>query len=157
MNLRNVLNSNNPILNFITVLSVLIISIAICVGLFGAFGINEKTGKFKEDSKTNRPTKYINVNIYSYQLEESQTDSIPSVGAFGDTLEMDIGIIALSRDLKKFFNKNDTIYLTLNNKKHTFVFKDIMGPRHRNSVDLLTNKNVRERGQLWLKTQTQGR
>ena len=64
-----------------------------------------------------------------------------------------MGIIAISRDLKYFFEKNDTILLTLDNKKHTFVIKDIMGPRHRNSVDLLTKKNVRGKGQLWLKTQ----
>lgn len=110
----------------------------------------------KEPVKKNPPDKkeskqFINVEVYSYQLKEGQTDIDSTIGAFGDTLEMDIGIIALSRDLKYFFNKNDTIHLTIQNKKHTFVFKDIMGPKHRNAVDLLTKENIRGKGQLWLK------
>lgn len=146
-------NSNEDLIkSLLIVITVLIIVLFIIVYLFPdtSFRVIEVSPKVEERL-------FKEVDVYSYQLEKSQTDKDSLVGAFGDTLEMDVGIIALSRDLKLFFEKNDTVLLTIQDKTYTFVFKDIMGPRHRNSVDLLMKENIREKGKLWLKTQTQGR
>lgn len=146
-------NSNeDPIKVLLAALATLIIMVLISMYIFpnNSFEVNIVELKVEERL-------FKDVEVYSYQLEKSQTDNDSLIGAFGDTLEMDVGIIALSRDLKLFFEKNDTILLTIQNKTHTFVFKDIMGPRHHNSVDLLMKENIREKGKLWLKTRTQGR
>lgn len=139
----------DPVNSLFKFIGAVVISILIMIGI-SSIVKNEGSFPKKPPAKKEKDL-FINVQVYSYQLKESQTDIDSTVGAFGDTLEMDVGIVALSRDLKYFFNKNDTIHLTIQNKKHTFVFKDIMGPKHRNSVDLLTKENIRGRGQLWLK------
>lgn len=144
-------NESDPVWSLFITIFLLLIGFGMFILIGVLIGNGNTHDKKNIDNKIDKL--YLNVDVYSYQLEESQTDSTPNIGAFGDTLEMDMGIIAISRDLKYFLKKNDTILLTLDNKKHTFVIKDIMGPRHRNSVDLLTKKNVRGKGQLWLKTQ----
>lgn len=144
--------NSDPIYDLLTSIAQAIIAtlVIIAIVIFVTKAINREPPVKNPPVKKERK-QFINVEVYSYQLKEGQTDVDSTVGAFGDTLEMDIGIIALSRDLKYFFDKNDTIHLTIQNKKHTFVFKDIMGPKHRNAVDLLTKENIRGKRQLWLK------
>lgn len=99
----------------------------------------------------------LKVNVYTYQLKKSQTDKHNLIGAFGDRLRYNNRSVAISRDLKKYFQKNDTIYLLLNNKKHIFVVRDIMNSRHKNSIDILSKKNLKTKGEILLNEKYTGR
>lgn len=94
-------NSNEDLIkSLLIVITVLIIVLFIIVYLFPDTSLRVDTVSPKVEERL-----FKEVDVYSYQLEKSQTDKDSLVGAFGDTLEMDVGIIALSRDLKLFLKK----------------------------------------------------
>lgn len=94
--------------------------------------------------------KFMKVKVYSYQLKESQTDSIPGEGAFGDQLIVDNNSVAISRDLLKHFDKYDTIHLIMGARKLNLVVMDKMGGGHRKSLDILTTENITGHGKIKL-------
>lgn len=96
------------------------------------------------------PQKYLKVNVYSYQLDTNQTDSLPTQGAFGDELEINTNSVAISRDLLKRFEKYDTIHLIMGKRKFNLIVRDKMKSTHRNSIDILTTENITGKGKIEL-------
>jgi len=73
-----------------------------------------------------------NVRTTAYNALESQTDSTPTICAWGDKIHE--GVVAISRDLEKLgLIRNKKIYIE---KKGNKIVKDRMHRRKRNQIDI---------------------
>ncbi len=108
---------------------------------------------FNTDKSSEIVTKYLkdsniclNVNISSYQLTHSQTDSNPLESASGKNLTKHPNACAISIDLKLLYDFGDTIMIVYNGISKNYIVEDIMNKRYSNRVDLLTKENISTTG-----------
>lgn len=104
-----------------------------------------------DDTKTIRcfseeDTDFFKVTVTKYNPVSEQCDSDPLItadGSFIDTLQLKQGNlkwIAISRDLRQYFNYGDTVIIesSCGEIDGEYVVRDTMNPRWSNRVDLLS-------------------
>lgn len=86
--------------------------------------------------------KSLEVNVSAYNSVPSQTDSLPTLAAWGDTLRPGMNCIAVSRDLIALGLDHNT-QVKINGREGVYLVKDKMHPRWKNRVDIYMGKNVK--------------
>lgn len=97
--------------------------------------------------------KTVLVNVSAYNSVRSQTDSIPNVAAWGDTLRPGMKSIAISRDLLDLGLDYDT-QVIIQGMEGVYMVKDKMHPKWRHKIDIYMGEDVqgaREWGRKKLK------
>ncbi|WP_199757251.1 3D domain-containing protein [Formosa maritima] len=91
-----------------------------------------------EDPYTWKPLK---VTATAYNSLESQTNSNPSITAFGDSLKPGLKYIAVSRDLQSLGLDYNTP-VKIDGLEGIYLVKDKMHPRWKNKIDIYMGVNV---------------
>ena len=87
------------------------------------------------------------VNVSAYNSTTSQTDGLPTLAAWGDTLEPGMKAIAVSRDLVRLGLTRNT-QVKIEGFDGIFLVKDKMGARWKNKIDIYMGDNV-EKAKNW--------
>lgn len=123
------LSSLNPVLFTI---------ILFAIFTFSACQSNKKTNNLsKADWKT------LNVTASAYNSISSQTEGDPKITAWGDTLETDMKVIAVSRDLLRKGLKYNTP-VRIEGLEGIFFVKDKMHHRWKNKIDIYMGEDVQK-------------
>lgn len=85
----------------------------------------------------------LQVSVTAYNSVPWQTDSLPTLAAWGDTLKPGMKAIAVSRDLIKKGLKHNTM-VKIDTFPDTFLVKDKMHWKWRNKIDIYMGENVRK-------------
>lgn len=109
----------------------------LCVVLL-AFGCKDKHDEFER----NYTWQTIKVTATAYNSLKSQTDSNPSITAFGDSLKPGMKYIAVSRDLLKKGLKYNTP-VKIKGFEGVYFVKDKMHSRKRNHIDIYMGIDVK--------------
>ncbi|MCD9466129.1 3D domain-containing protein [Photobacterium iliopiscarium] len=86
--------------------------------------------------------KKLNVTATAYNSVSAQTDSNPSIAAWGDRLKPGMKAIAVSRDLLKMGLKRGS-KVKISGLPGEYVVLDKMHHRWRRKIDIYMGKNVR--------------
>ncbi|TGV00276.1 hypothetical protein EM932_20420 [Flavivirga rizhaonensis] len=86
--------------------------------------------------------KTIHVTASAYNSLAYQTDSNPSIAAFGDTLTPGMKCIAVSRDLLKMGLKHDTP-IKIEGLDSIYLVKDKMNARWKKHIDIYMGTDVK--------------
>ena len=86
--------------------------------------------------------KKLNVTATAYNSVSAQTDSSPSIAAWGDRLKPGMKAIAVSRDLLKMGLKRGS-KVKISGLPGEYVVLDKMHHRWRRKIDIYMGKNVR--------------
>ncbi|WP_279152166.1 3D domain-containing protein [Photobacterium iliopiscarium] len=86
--------------------------------------------------------KKLNVTATAYNSVSAQTDSNPSIAAWGDRLKPGMKAIAVSRDLLKMGLKHGS-KVKISGLPGEYVVLDKMHHRWRRKIDIYMGKNVR--------------
>ena len=87
------------------------------------------------------------VNVSAYNSTTSQTDGLPTLAAWGDTLRPGMKAIAVSRDLVRLGLQRNTP-VKIEGFDGIFLVKDKMGARWKNKIDIYMGDNV-EKAKKW--------
>ncbi len=87
--------------------------------------------------------KSLEVDVSAYNSVPSQTDGLPNLAAWGDTLKPGMKCIAVSRDLIGMGLDHDT-QVRIHGLEGIYVVKDKMHRRWKNRIDIYMGKNVKE-------------
>ncbi len=87
------------------------------------------------------------VNVSAYNSTTSQTDGLPTLAAWGDTLKPGMKAIAVSRDLVRLGLTRNT-QVKIEGFDGIFLVKDKMGARWKNKIDIYMGDNV-EKAKKW--------
>ena len=82
------------------------------------------------------------VTAYAYNAEETQTDLTPNLTASGYKLtpEVSCQIVAISRDLEKYLEFGNYIFIPeLGNEGLFFRVEDLMAKNYKRSIDIFMN------------------
>ena len=85
----------------------------------------------------------VHVTITAYNSVASQTDSTPSIAAWGDRLKPGMKTVAVSNDLLKMGLKRGQ-KIRIKGLKGEFVVLDRMSKRWKKRVDIYMGNNVRK-------------
>ncbi len=97
--------------------------------------------------------KTVMVNVSAYNSLESQTDSVPNVAAWGDTLKPGMKSIAVSRDLLEMGLDYNT-HVIIEGLEGIHLVKDKMHSKWKQKIDIYMGEDVtkaREWGRKKLK------
>ncbi|NMH89533.1 hypothetical protein HHX25_18650 [Flavivirga sp. Y03] len=86
--------------------------------------------------------KTISVTASAYNSLAYQTDSSPSIGAFGDSLKPGMKCIAVSRDLLKLGLKHNTP-VKIEGCDSIYLVKDKMNARWKKRIDIYMGTDVK--------------
>lgn len=89
----------------------------------------------------------LKVTATAYTSSASETDSTPSLTAWGDTLKPDMKAIAVSRDLIRLGLRHKT-KVTIEGLKGEYVVRDKMHRRWKKKIDIYMGNN-RKRAINW--------
>ncbi|MGH8453571.1 MAG: 3D domain-containing protein [Nevskiales bacterium] len=78
----------------------------------------------------------LSVTAVAYTLDDDQTDDSEDIGAWGDELDDEARIIAVSRDLLEMGLKRGT-RLRIHGRRGEYVVMDLMHPRWKKRIDIL--------------------
>jgi 3D (Asp-Asp-Asp) domain-containing protein len=78
----------------------------------------------------------LSVTAVAYTLDDDQTDDSEDIGAWGDELDDEARIIAVSRDLLEMGLKRGT-KVRIHGKPGEYVVMDLMHPRWKKRIDIL--------------------
>lgn len=87
--------------------------------------------------------KEIKVKVTAYNSVKSQTDSSPSIAAWGDTLKPNMKCIAVSRDLLRLGLKHNSP-VKIEGFDSIYVVKDKMHSRKRKQIDIYMGLDVKK-------------
>lgn len=82
------------------------------------------------------PEHNLSVTAVAYTLDESETDDDEDIGAWGDELDDETNIIAVSRDLLALGLKRGT-RVHIEGRRGEYVVMDLMHPRWTKRIDIL--------------------
>lgn len=117
---------------------VMVTIILFAIFTFSACQSNKKTNNLsKADWKT------LNVTASAYNSISSQTEGDPKITAWGDTLETDMKVIAVSRDLLRKGLKYNTP-VRIEGLEGIFFVKDKMHHRWKNKIDIYMGEDVQK-------------
>jgi 3D (Asp-Asp-Asp) domain-containing protein len=78
----------------------------------------------------------LTVTAVAYTLDDRQTDDDEDIGAWGDELDDEANIIAVSRDLLGMGLKRGT-RVRIHGRRGEYVVMDLMHPRWKKRIDIL--------------------
>lgn len=108
----------------------------------------------KEEDKTDPYVwKELKVKATAYNSVRSQTDSSPSIAAWGDTLKPNMKCIAVSRDLLRLGLKHNSP-VKIEGLDSIYLVKDKMHRRKRKQIDVFMGKDVKKARQWGVKRLT---
>lgn len=87
--------------------------------------------------------KSIKVNVTAYNSVPSQTDSLPNIAAWGDTLKPHLKSIAVSRDLINLGMTYNTL-VKIEGLEGVFLVKDKTNPRFSKRIDIFMGNDVQK-------------
>ena len=87
--------------------------------------------------------KTVMVNVSAYNSLESQTDSVPNVAAWGDTLKPGMKSIAVSRDLLEMGLDYNT-HVIIEGLEGIHLVKDKMHPKWKQKIDIYMGEDVKK-------------
>lgn len=89
----------------------------------------------------------LTVNASAYNSLGYQTEGNPNIGAWGDTIDPGMKVIAVSRDLiRKGIDHNTRV--SIQGFEGEYLVKDKMHPRWKNKIDIYMGEDV-ERARKW--------
>ncbi|MGB5371608.1 MAG: hypothetical protein WBN18_14370 [Flavobacteriaceae bacterium] len=97
----------------------------------------------KSDEDKNYVWKTVVVNVSAYNSLESQTDSVPSIAAWGDTLKPGMKTIAVSRDLMELGLDYNT-HVKIEGFEDIHLVKDKMHPKWKRKIDIYMGEDVKK-------------
>ena len=83
------------------------------------------------------------VNVSAYNSLESQTDSVPNIAAWGDTLKPGMKTIAVSRDLLELGLDYNT-HVKIEGFEDIHLVKDKMHPKWKQKIDIYMGEDVKK-------------
>ncbi len=86
--------------------------------------------------------KSLKVNVFAYNSHISQTDSLPNLAAWGDTLRPGMKCIAVSQDLLALGLGHNTV-IKIQGLNGIYLVKDKMHPSKRNSIDIYMGNDIK--------------
>ena len=110
----------------------LLIAISMCLSFFNC----------KDDELSNYEWKSLEVTATAYNSLSYQTNDIPFITAFGDSLKPGVRYIAVSRDLLKLGLTHNTL-VQVEGLEGTYLVKDKMHYRWRNKIDIYMGTDVK--------------
>jgi 3D (Asp-Asp-Asp) domain-containing protein len=78
----------------------------------------------------------LTVTAVAYTLDDDQTDDSEDIGAWGDELDDEAKVIAVSRDLLEMGLKRGT-KVRIHGRRGEYVVLDLMHPRWKKRIDIL--------------------
>ena len=95
------------------------------------------------DAERNYVWKSVQVTASAYNSTPAQTDALPTLAAWGDTLSPDMKAIAVSRDLVMMGLDRNT-RVKIEGLEGVFLVKDKMGSRWKNRIDIYMGDDVQK-------------
>ncbi len=101
------------------------------------------TAACKNEEDKNYVWKTVKVNVSAYNSLASQTDSVPNIAAWGDTLKPGMKTIAVSRDLLELGLDYNT-HVMIEGLEDVHLVKDKMHPKWKQKIDIYMGEDVKK-------------